>query len=56
MSDTVKQPETLDDIRTLLWEQYGGENKRITDDLCRQENGECRHVQRNPLCRPAARR
>ena len=31
MSDTVKQPETLDDIRTLLWEQYGGENKRITD-------------------------
>ena len=29
MSDTVKQPETLDDIRTLLWEQYGGENKRI---------------------------
>ena len=31
MSDTVKQPETLDDVKKLLWEQYGGENKRITD-------------------------
>ncbi|MBO5552279.1 MAG: carboxylesterase family protein, partial [Lachnospiraceae bacterium] len=31
MSDAVKQPETLDDVRQLLWERYGGENKRITD-------------------------
>ena len=31
MSDTDKQPETLDDVKKLLWERYGGENKRITD-------------------------
>ena len=31
MSDAGKQPATLDDVKKLLWEQYGGENKRITD-------------------------
>ena len=31
MSDTVIQPETPDDVKKLLWDQYGGENKRITD-------------------------
>ena len=31
MSDTDKQPETLDDVKKLLWERYGGENNRITD-------------------------
>ena len=31
MGETVKQPETLDDVKKLLWEMYGGENKKITD-------------------------
>ena len=32
MSEQSDQTMSLDDIRNLLWEQYGGENKRITDD------------------------
>ena len=31
MSDTIRQPETPDDVKRLLWEQYGGENRKISD-------------------------
>jgi len=31
MSDTKNQAETSKDVKELLWERYGGRNKRITD-------------------------